>query len=132
MHVDQFIQLFVATSGSVYRDDIKAFIAARWRSFRQARTKDLKTLTRRQLGPYDQKHSQPDPVFRESFNTLLAAVVLLLLTPLLKEYPWALWLFRAVYYVIALRLLLVLTILVGYRAKLLPRVLAQTRFGHVE
>jgi hypothetical protein len=125
MSAEQVIQLFMGVSGAVYRDDIKAFIAKRWRSFRRARTEDLKILTKRHLGPPSQKHLQPDPVFRETMKALVALVALLLCSPLVKHHGWALWLFQAAYYGVTLRLFLVLTIFNIYRAKLLPRVLAQ-------
>ena len=125
MSGEQLVQLLVGVSGSVYRDDIKAFVSKQWRSFRRARTEDLKILTRRHLGPYREKHLQSDPVSRESLKTLLALAVLFVFGTLLKRNVWALWLFRGVYYVVVLRLFLVLSIFIGYRARLLPRVLVQ-------
>lgn len=125
MSAEQLTQLFVSASAAVYRDDIKIFIAKRWRSFRQARTNDLKILTKRHLGPQSQKHLQPDPVFRETVKATLALGVLILCSPLLKYHVWAGWIFQAVFYWVVLRLFLVLTIFNIYRAKLLARVLAQ-------
>jgi hypothetical protein len=127
MSAEQVIQVFASVSGSVYRDDIKAFIAKRWCSFRRARTEDLKILTKRQMGPMNEKHLQPHPLLKETLKTTLALCVLLICSPFLKSHASALWLFRTAYYGVMLRLLLVLTILIGYRAKLLPRVLARAR-----
>ena len=75
MSAEQVIQVFASVSGSVYRDDIKAFIAKRWCSFRRARTEDLKILTKRQMGPMNEKHLQPHPLLKETLKTTLALCV---------------------------------------------------------
>jgi hypothetical protein len=121
--VSATLQFVASNVVSVYAVEIKAFIASLWRSFRRARTEDLKVLTARQLGP--DKHSLPDPVSRESFKTALALGAQSLFLPLLTPYPWTRWMFQAFFYYVMLRWLCVMAILICYRAKLLPRVLAQ-------
>src|SRR4051812_24172738 len=108
---------------TVFRDDIRRFVGSRWPSFRRARTADLRILTHRSLGPYNEKHSLPSPMARENFKTLIALVTLAALSPLLKSYPEFLFAYRIVFLAIVGRLFLVLAIFIGYRAKLLPRVL---------
>jgi len=112
---------------TVFRDDIRRFVGNRWRSFRRARTADLRILTQRSLGPYNEKHSLPSPMARENFRTLIALAPLAAFSPLLKSHPEFLLPYRIVSLAIVGRLFLVLAIFIGYRAKLLPRVLVNSK-----
>jgi len=118
-----FVIAFIGWVVSVYRDDIKAFMAARCRSFVRARTADLMLVTRRTLGPYAEKHDVPDPMFRLNLRTLLGFAVALafLWTPFL----WIRWIGVAIFYWYSVRLFLVGGLLAFYRAKLVLRVIGR-------
>jgi hypothetical protein len=112
---------------TVFRDEIKASIKTRWRSFRKARTEDFKLLTRRSLGPYGEKHQVPDPIHRLTKETLCASLWLLLALGSLKSYPFGMKITAVIYYVAMARFFLIMTFLTGYRAKLLPHVFLRGR-----
>ena len=126
------LQFLLNSCVSIYRDDIKGFIAERWRRYRRARTEDLKNLTQRNLGSADGKHAVPDPVHRETVRTLVALLPLAFVVTFCKSQPWAIWMASVASYAIILRHFSVLLILTGYRLKLLPRVFAQAGSRNVE
>jgi len=127
MTTEQVVQLLVAGSITIYRDEIKTFLNARFRSFRKARTEDFNALRRRHLGPYVEKHHCPDPLFRETLATLVTLGSCLLVFYLVDRFGHkqdlasvtASWVAKTISLAAIMRMLLLQTLFVGYRTKLL-------------
>jgi hypothetical protein len=127
MTAEQIAQFAAASVIAIYRDEIKAFLNRRGRLFWNARKEDLALLRKRDLAPYAQKDEVPDPLDRETVNTLKLLLPCVLVFKFIDHFMSSQhietrllsWIASTVALTAIFRLLIILNIFVPYRAKLL-------------